>query len=146
MRSRSTSAVAALAVLGALLLAVSSAGAAAEAATQTYLVTLVQEPAVAYEGGVAGLAATKPGKGRKLDKGSADVERYVGRDVILGIRPEDLEDATFAHDVPTRLSGAVRLTEALGPEMIAHVEVAISTTSSVRAGRAATDQVRVPRS
>ena len=79
MRLRSLGVLGALALLGTLLLAVSAAGAAGEtAAKKTYIVTMLQEPAVAYEGGTAGLAATKPAKGKKLDRGSASVERYVG--------------------------------------------------------------------
>ena len=78
MGFRSWSAAAALTLLGALLFAVSSAGAASEAATKTYIVTMLQEPAIAYDGGVAGLPATKPAKGKKLDRTAADVERYVG--------------------------------------------------------------------
>jgi subtilisin family serine protease len=78
MGLRTLGAFCALVLTGTLLLAVSAAGAAGEAPKKTYLVTLLQEPAIAYEGGVTGLAATKPGKGKKLDKGSADVERYVG--------------------------------------------------------------------
>ena len=50
---------------------------------------------------------------------------YVGRDVILGIRPEDLEDATLATDAPAdrRLKGKVELTEALGSEIMVHFAV-----------------------
>src|SRR5688572_17300497 len=78
MGFRSWGAFGALVLLGTLLLAVSSAGAGAGAAATGHTVTMLQEPAVAYEGGTAGLAATKPAKGKKLDRGSAHVERYVG--------------------------------------------------------------------
>jgi len=78
MGLRSWSAAAALTLLGTLLFAVSSAGAASEAATKTYIVTMLQEAAIAYDGGVAGLPATKPARGKKLDRTAADVERYVG--------------------------------------------------------------------
>src|SRR5688500_1644932 len=78
MRLRSLGVLGALALLVTLLLAVSSAGAASDAATKTYIVTMLQEPAVAYAGGVAGLPARKPAKGKKLDRGYANVERYVG--------------------------------------------------------------------
>jgi hypothetical protein len=37
-----------------------------------------QSPVVAYTGGVAGLNATKPAKGKKIDPASADVQKYVG--------------------------------------------------------------------
>ncbi|MFP5317514.1 MAG: ABC transporter ATP-binding protein [Acidimicrobiia bacterium] len=53
----------------------------------------------------------------------AKVEEYVGRDVVLGIRPEDLEDAAIARDGSATISGHVRLTEALGSEIVAHFDV-----------------------
>jgi multiple sugar transport system ATP-binding protein len=50
---------------------------------------------------------------------------FDGRQVIVGIRPEDLEDAALAPDVPPdrRLRGRVELREALGSEVLAHVAV-----------------------
>jgi multiple sugar transport system ATP-binding protein len=49
---------------------------------------------------------------------------YDGRRVALGIRPEQLEDASLAQDGDgSRLRGRVLLTEALGSELLAHVEL-----------------------
>jgi multiple sugar transport system ATP-binding protein len=50
---------------------------------------------------------------------------YVGRPIVLGIRPEDLEDAALAPDVAAErhLEGKVILTEALGSEIMAHLTV-----------------------
>jgi multiple sugar transport system ATP-binding protein len=50
---------------------------------------------------------------------------YVGREVALGIRPERLEHAALVPDCPPerRLEGVVRLTEALGSALLAHVEI-----------------------
>jgi multiple sugar transport system ATP-binding protein len=48
---------------------------------------------------------------------------YAGRQVVLGIRPEDLEDATLSSDQLPRLTGTVRLREALGSEVMVHLEV-----------------------
>src|SRR4051812_21149909 len=47
-----------------------------------------------------------------------------GRQVIVGIRPEHLEDASLATDVPEgrRIKGEVTLTEALGAEIVTHVK------------------------
>jgi multiple sugar transport system ATP-binding protein len=61
---------------------------------------------------------------------------YEGRDVILGIRPEDLEDAALLPDTPAehRIHGKVELTEALGSEIMAHF--------SVDAQQALTEDVR----
>jgi multiple sugar transport system ATP-binding protein len=50
---------------------------------------------------------------------------YEGREVILGIRPESLEDAEVASDGPAdrRLKGRLGLREALGSEIVAHVTI-----------------------
>jgi multiple sugar transport system ATP-binding protein len=48
---------------------------------------------------------------------------YEGRRVILGIRPEDLDDAALVTDDTPRLEGTVRLREALGSEVMVHLEV-----------------------
>jgi multiple sugar transport system ATP-binding protein len=50
---------------------------------------------------------------------------YEGRTVIVGIRPEDLEDAALAPDTPSdrRIHGEVVLKEALGAEIMAHFNV-----------------------
>jgi multiple sugar transport system ATP-binding protein len=53
------------------------------------------------------------------------LERYVGAEVALGIRPEQADDAALL-ETPARrrLEGVVRLTEALGSERLVHVELA----------------------
>src|SRR6266542_4031937 len=48
---------------------------------------------------------------------------YAGRKLALGIRPEHLEDASVAKNGGARLRGRVLLTEALGSEILAHVEI-----------------------
>jgi multiple sugar transport system ATP-binding protein len=50
---------------------------------------------------------------------------YEGRPVILGIRPEDLEEASLATETPAdqRLRGVVELREALGAELMVHFTV-----------------------
>ena len=61
---------------------------------------------------------------------------YDGRTIVLGIRPEDLEDAALEGDVPAgrRIAGAVELTEALGSEIMVHF--------STEAQQAMTEDVR----
>jgi multiple sugar transport system ATP-binding protein len=61
---------------------------------------------------------------------------YEGREIILGIRPEDLEDAALEPDTPAnrRIQGRVRLTEALGAEVMVHF--------GIDARPAVTDEVR----
>ena len=50
---------------------------------------------------------------------------YVGRRVVVGIRPEDMEDAELKPETPEdqRLRGKLVLREALGSEVNAHVEI-----------------------
>jgi multiple sugar transport system ATP-binding protein len=61
---------------------------------------------------------------------------FEGKDVVLGIRPEDLEDAALSPDTPEdhRLKGKVTLTEALGSEIMVHF--------SIEASQAATEEMR----
>jgi multiple sugar transport system ATP-binding protein len=55
-----------------------------------------------------------------------DLRGYAGRTIVVGIRPEDMEDATLASDAPPdrRISSTVELTEALGSDVLVHVTVA----------------------
>ena len=64
------------------------------------------------------------------------LREYEGKNVILGIRPEDLEDSALASDAPDdrRLRGEVLLREALGSEILVHF--------NIDAKPAATDEVR----
>jgi subtilisin family serine protease len=55
-----------------------AATSAGKSASAVYIVRMVEPPVVAYEGGIAGLRATKPAKGTKIDPTDADVVRYVG--------------------------------------------------------------------
>jgi multiple sugar transport system ATP-binding protein len=50
---------------------------------------------------------------------------YAGRKVVLGIRPEALEDAALEPEIPSehRIQGVVVLREPLGSEIVAHFEV-----------------------
>jgi multiple sugar transport system ATP-binding protein len=72
---------------------------------------------------------------------------YVGRDVIVGIRPEELEDVALASDTPPdrRLHGSVSLREALGSEIMVHFDVDAkpAMTEDVRELAEDTDAVSV---
>ena len=50
---------------------------------------------------------------------------YVARDVAVGIRAEDMEDARLVRDAPadTRLKAEVSMVEALGAQIVVHFEV-----------------------
>ncbi len=54
-----------------------------------------------------------------------DLKSYAGKEVIVGIRPQDLEDASLASDAPQhcRLRAKVDLVEALGTETQIHFAV-----------------------
>ena len=53
------------------------------------------------------------------------LESYVGRPIVLGIRPENLEDASLEPDTPDdqRIKGVLVLREPLGSEIVAHFTV-----------------------
>ncbi|HMJ33526.1 MAG TPA: sn-glycerol-3-phosphate ABC transporter ATP-binding protein UgpC [Baekduia sp.] len=82
------------------------------------------------------------GEGQALEIDAALMARrpalaaYADRDVILGIRPEDLEDGAVAGDAPPsrRLRGKVSLREALGSEIMMHL--------TIEARPAVTDEIR----
>jgi multiple sugar transport system ATP-binding protein len=61
---------------------------------------------------------------------------YDGRTIVLGIRPEDLEDAALLRDYPAerKVMGHVELTEALGSEIMVHfaIKAKLAMTEDVR--------------
>jgi multiple sugar transport system ATP-binding protein len=50
---------------------------------------------------------------------------YEGRKIVLGIRPEDMEDASLVADAPSerRIGARIGLREALGSDVVVHFEV-----------------------
>lgn len=50
---------------------------AAKSESQVYIVQMSGDPVVIYEGDIAGLPATKPAKGQKVNPNSGNVQRYV---------------------------------------------------------------------
>jgi multiple sugar transport system ATP-binding protein len=64
------------------------------------------------------------------------LEQYVGRTVVLGIRPEDMEDASLVTDAPRerRITSGCDIREALGSDVVVHF--------TVNAPPAITDDVR----
>jgi multiple sugar transport system ATP-binding protein len=73
---------------------------------------------------------------RSLAEARPALAAYTGKPVVVGIRPEDLDDAGLEHDAPAarRMRGTVELREALGSEIIVHLDV--------DAPQAVTDEVR----
>ena len=76
------------------------------------------------------------GLGRETLDARPALGTYAGRTVVLGIRPEDIEDVALAPDTPAdhRLKGKVDLTEALGSEIMVHfsIEATPATTEEMR--------------
>jgi multiple sugar transport system ATP-binding protein len=76
-----------------------------------------------------GLAAVLGGQRIRLDDECVSarpaLKDYAGRPVVVGIRPEQLEDAAIARDIPDdrRLRGEVELREALGSELMVHFRI-----------------------
>ena len=63
--------------------------------------------------------------GEEVVKDHPALDKYVGRPIVLGIRPESLEDASLAPEIPDdrHIKGVVVLREPLGSEIVAHFEV-----------------------
>jgi multiple sugar transport system ATP-binding protein len=64
------------------------------------------------------------------------LQKYEGRRVIVGLRPEDMEDASLAADAPSdrRLRATIDLREALGAEVLVHftVDAPVAVTEEAR--------------
>jgi multiple sugar transport system ATP-binding protein len=89
------------------------------------------------DGGLAAVAGSQRiVLGEETLKARPALKDYEGETVVLGIRPEDLEDAELATDVPAdrRIKGEVALTEALGSEIVVHMltEAKPAVTEDVR--------------
>jgi multiple sugar transport system ATP-binding protein len=74
---------------------------------------------------VAKLGSQSLTLGEETAKSRPALEKYAGERVVLGIRPESLEDASLEPDIPAdrHIKGVVVLREPLGSEIVAHFEV-----------------------
>jgi multiple sugar transport system ATP-binding protein len=74
---------------------------------------------------VAKLGSQSLTLGEETVKSRPALEKYVDERVVLGIRPESLEDARLEPDIPKdrHMKGVVVLREPLGSEIVAHFEV-----------------------
>jgi multiple sugar transport system ATP-binding protein len=96
---------------------------------------LVEATLERADGGLAAVAGSQRiALGEETLSARPGLKDYEGRDVILGIRPEDLEDAELEPDRGQTIEGTIELTEALGSEIMAHF--------SIDAPPAITDEVR----
>ena len=74
---------------------------------------------------VAKLGSQSLTLGEEAVKSRPALEKYIDERVVLGIRPESLEDARLEPDIPEdrHIKGVVVLREPLGSEIVAHFEV-----------------------
>jgi multiple sugar transport system ATP-binding protein len=79
--------------------------------------------------GDGGYAVSVGGRAVRLDEAESSergaLDGYVGKPVVVGIRPERLEDAAVASEVPPerRIAGLVTLRETLGSDVLVHFEI-----------------------
>jgi len=74
----------------------------------------------------SGLVAVVAGTRLPVDQAHraiAALAAFEDEDIVLGVRPEALEDAALADEALPRLQGRVELCEALGPEKLVHFSV-----------------------
>jgi multiple sugar transport system ATP-binding protein len=70
-----------------------------------------------------------------------DLRKYEGRTVVVGIRPEDMEDASLVSDAPAerRIQSTVELREALGSDVVVHFPLAAPAPATEQALELAAD-------
>jgi multiple sugar transport system ATP-binding protein len=70
-----------------------------------------------------------------------DLKGYEGKQVIVGIRPEDMEDASLVPEAPTdrRISSSAILREALGADVLVHFVIKAPAVMTEDAKELATD-------
>jgi multiple sugar transport system ATP-binding protein len=87
---------------------------------------------VGEDGGTVTLGSQTLAFGQALLDKRPALRGYDGKRLIVGIRPEDFEDAAMTPEVPAdrRLRAPVSLIEALGSELMVHFSVDASTVDS----------------
>ncbi len=83
-------------------------------------------------GGSVTIGSQTIGFGQEVLTGFPTLGDYAGRHVVVGIRPEDFEDAAIASSAPAdrRIHGQVKLVEALGSELMVHFSIDGKTVNS----------------
>jgi len=95
----------ALILIGAMVVASTDA---ASNEVKSYIVIMAQDPVIAYEGDQPGLAATKPGKGSKVNPNSAHVRRYqehLEAQHAASLQEAGASEAQKVHDYAIALNG-----------------------------------------
>ena len=90
------------------------------------------ELSVTDGGGTLQLGSQSVDLGGELFAARPGLRGYDGQHVIVGIRPENFEDASVATDSPEnrRITGTVRLVESLGSELMVHFSIDAKTVNS----------------
>jgi subtilisin family serine protease len=97
---------------------------------------MAADPAIAYEGGVEGMPATKPGKGGKINPNSAHVKKYekfLEKEHNKALEAVGVSPDAKIHDYTVSLNGfAVQLTEAQVDKMAKQPGVAMVLKDQMR--------------
>jgi len=90
------------------------------------------EVELASDGGMLAIGSQKIAIAPESLSNRPALRNYDGKHVVVGIRPEDFEDASVASDSPEdrRMNAKVRLVEALGSELVVHFAVDAKTVNS----------------
>ena len=84
------------------------------------------------DGGEIEIGSQRVGLSRESIAARPALRTYSGKRVVIGIRPEDLEDATVSSDAPDdrKIRATVKLVEALGFELVVHLAIDATTVNS----------------
>ncbi len=89
-----------------------------------YIVVLKAEPVATYDGGVAGIAATKPSKGKKLDADAKNVQKYQKHLTKQQEKVANSKDVTIETSFTAAVNGfSAELTSEKAVELAKHPSV-----------------------
>jgi subtilisin family serine protease len=125
-----------LAMVVAMIVPASLAAKAPEAGKDVYIVVMAADPAVAYEGCVEGLPATKPESGKKLNANSAlvkDYEKFLEKEHNKALEAVGASPSEKIYDYTISLNGfAAALTEIEATEIAKQPDVALVLQDEMR--------------
>jgi multiple sugar transport system ATP-binding protein len=87
---------------------------------------------LAGDGATVAIGSQSVGIGAEALAARPALRNYDGKNLVVGIRPEDFEDATVAQDAPAdhRMRTTVSLVESLGSEVMVHFTLDAATVDS----------------
>ncbi len=110
-----------------------------ESPNGVYIIQMIDDPVVAYQGNIPGLKATSPAKGAKVDPNNSDVVKYVGYlnskhdEALSKVGGQKLYDYAFSYDgfaAKLSLDQANRLASVMGVLVVSPDELQTQDTSS----------------